>query len=536
MDIENPPGDVPGDVLLGLIAVNKNLVAPEVISAALRARALEPKRTLAEQLVSQGDLTPAQRDLVETLCGECIERGGGDALKGLATLITTVSLRERLDQPAGPAMSESLNAAEALETTFPDEPDLNFDHPERTLPPKTDDAVGARPRVAGYEILELLGSGGMGIVYKARQERLDRLVALKMIRAGAVRGPKISFASRQKRRRLPRLNTTTSSRSLTSANRTASPISRSNIFLAVASPRGSAASLSQSMRPPGSSRVLANAMHVAHQHKVIHRDLKPANVLLAADGTLKITDFGLVKRLESDSGQTRSGSILGTPSYMAPEQARGESQTVGPAADQYSLGAILYELLTGRPPFQGTSVIETLDMVRNNEPVAPSQLQPKTPRDLETICLKCLEKDIARRYPDVLALAEDLRRFRAGETILARPVSDAERFWRWCKRNRRVASLSAAVVLLLLIVAAASAIAAVTLRRANAVAEEKRREAERYLAVARGQRREPKRGGSGCRADSSCSRERYVTCRRSRVCESRRSTRRSCDSRPRPRR
>ena len=149
---------------------------------------------------------------------------------------------------------------------------------------------------------------------------------------------------------------------------------------------------------------------------MIHRDLKPANVLLAADGTLKITDFGLVKRLESDSGQTRSGSILGTPSYMAPEQARGESQKVGPAADQYALGAILYELLTGRPPFQGTSVLDTLDMVRSKEPVPPSQLQPKTPRDLETICLKCLEKDIARRYPDVLALAEDLRRFRAGET------------------------------------------------------------------------------------------------------------------------
>ena len=157
-------------------------------------------------------------------------------------------------------------------------------------------------------------------------------------------------------------------------------------------------------------------MHVAHQHGVIHRDLKPANVLIAADGTLKITDFGLVKRLESDSGQTRSGSILGTPSYMAPEQARGESQKVGPAADQYALGAILYELLTGRPPFQGTSVLDTLDMVRNKEPVAPSQLQPRMPRDLETICLKCLEKDIARRYPDVLALAEDLRRFRAGET------------------------------------------------------------------------------------------------------------------------
>ena len=163
---------------------------------------------------------------------------------------------------------------------------------------------------------------------------------------------------------------------------------------------------------------LARAIHVAHQHKVIHRDLKPANVLIAADGTLKITDFGLVKRLESDSKQTRSGSILGTPSYMAPEQARGDNQNVGPAADQYALGAILYDLLTGRPPFQGTSVLDTLEMVRSKEPVAPAQLQPKTPRDLETICLKCLEKDVARRYPDVLALAEDLRRYCAGETIL----------------------------------------------------------------------------------------------------------------------
>ncbi len=147
---------------------------------------------------------------------------------------------------------------------------------------------------------------------------------------------------------------------------------------------------------------LARAMHVAHEHKVIHRDLKPTNILFAADGTLKITDFGLVKRLEDDSGHTSSGSILGTPSYMAPEQARGESGRVGPAADQYAFGAILYELLTGRPPFLGTSVLDTLDMVRNREPVPPSQLQPKTPRDLETICLKCLEKDIARRYPDAL--------------------------------------------------------------------------------------------------------------------------------------
>ncbi len=148
---------------------------------------------------------------------------------------------------------------------------------------------------------------------------------------------------------------------------------------------------------------LAGAMATAHRGNIIHRDLKPANVLLAADGTLKITDFGLAKRLEGDSSQTRSGSILGTPSYMSPEQARGEVQNVGPAADQYALGAILYELLTGRPPFQGTSVLDTLDQVRKKEPVPPSQLQPKMPRDIETICLKCLEKEPARRYKDVAA-------------------------------------------------------------------------------------------------------------------------------------
>ena len=288
---------------------------------------------------------------------------------------------------------------------------------------------------------------------------------------------------------------------------------------------------------------------MAHEHKVIHRDLKPANVLLAADGTLKITDFGLVKRLESDSGQTRSGSILGTPSYMAPEQARGESQAVGPAADQYALGAILYELLTGRPPFQGTSVLDTLDMVRSKEPVAPSQLQPKTPRDLETICLKCLEKDIARRYPDVLALAEDLRRFRAGETILARPVSDAERLWRWCRRNRRVASLTARRRRCCSsIVTVGSAIAAVSFARknqelgkANAVAEEKRQEAERKEKVAVAAARaanEQNRNARGCRGRTDHP-ARWQAAGRARDperCASRRSTRRSSDSRPRPRR
>ena len=219
---------------------------------------------------------------------------------------------------------------------------------------------------------------------------------------------------------------------------------------------------------------------------MIHRDLKPGNVLLADDGTLKITDFGLVKRLEGDSGQTRSGSILGTPSYMAPEQARGENQQVGPAADQYALGAILYELITGHPPFQGTSVLDTLEMVRSKEPVPPSQFQTKTPRDLETICLKCLEKEISRRYANVFEMAEDLRRFRAGETILARPVSDTERLWRWCKRNRKYAIMWGIVAFLLVCVTAGSVTAAVMARKA----EEKQKQAAAAARAANVQNRD----------------------------------------------
>ncbi len=496
----NRIGDVPADVLFGLIALNNNLVDPVVIPAALRARALEPIRTLAELLVSQGALTPVQCDLVETLSSEYIERGGGDALKGLATLIANPSARERLDQLGDLGLPESLSHVFSLTTTLPREPDPRLDGLTQPLLPPTKSVPNSWPRVAGYQIVEVLGSGGMGIVYKAHQERLDRFVALKMIRAGGGARPED----------LARFETEA---------KAVAAIEHNNIvkIFDIGEQDGlpyfsleylSGGSLSQKIggKPQPfdqAARIvetMARAIHVAHEHKVIHRDLKPANVLFAADGTLKITDFGLVKRLESDSKQTRSGSILGTPSYMAPEQARGESQSVGPAADQYALGAILYDLLTGRPPFQGTSVLDTLEMVRSKEPVAPAQLQPKTPRDLETICLKCLEKDVARRYPDVLALAEDLRRYSAGETILARPVSAAERLWRWCKRNRWVASLSAAVALLLLIVTAVSVIAAVRLSRANAVAEEKRTQA---VAAARGQRREPNRGRRRSRPDSS---------------------------------
>ena len=164
--------------------------------------------------------------------------------------------------------------------------------------------------------------------------------------------------------------------------------------------------------------LLARAMHHAHEHNILHRDLKPANVLLSTDGQPKVTDFGLAKQLD-DVGQTHTGAIMGTPSYMAPEQAAGRIHELGPAADTYALGAILYEMLTGQPPFKGASLYDTLDLVRNTDPVPPRQMVPKVPADLETICLKCLEKEPAKRYGSAAELADDLRRFLNHEPIRA---------------------------------------------------------------------------------------------------------------------
>jgi tetratricopeptide (TPR) repeat protein len=229
-------------------------------------------------------------------------------------------------------------------------------------------------------------------------------------------------------------------------------------------------------RPPGEAarlvETLADAIHYAHQQGVIHRDLKPANVLLVDSGqwtvdrqedlsspstvhcplsTLvpKITDFGLAKFL-AGGGLTHSGDVLGTPSYMAPEQAAGRSEAITAAVDIYGLGAILYEALTGRPPFAAARADATLGQVRRDEPVPPRRLQPTVPHDLDTICLKCLRKEAARRYATAQELADDLRRFRAGEPVRARPVGTGERVVVWCRRNPRVAGLLAALVLVFL--------------------------------------------------------------------------------------
>jgi serine/threonine-protein kinase len=318
------------------------------------------------------------------------------------------------------------------------------------------DTSGRLGQVAGYEILGELGRGAMGVVYKARQRGLNRIVALKMISAGGHHGPADLARFRAEAIAVADLQHPNIVQIYEVGE------DRGHPFFSLEYVEGDslAKKISGTPRPPREAaalvRALADGMEYAHQRGIIHRDLKPANVLLTLGGEPKVSDFGLVKRLEDDAGQTQSGSILGTPSYMAPEQAEGKIKEIGPHSDIYALGGILYELMTGRPPFRAASILDTLQQVRTQDPIPPSQFQPKVPRDLETICLKCLQKDTAKRYATAAALGEDLRRFLAGEPILARPVSRAEWLWRWCGRNPRVAALGGLVAILVVAWAATS--------------------------------------------------------------------------------
>ncbi|HZT79475.1 MAG TPA: protein kinase, partial [Gemmataceae bacterium] len=293
------------------------------------------------------------------------------------------------------------------------------------------------PSVAGYEILRELGRGGMGVVYLARQTRLKRPVALKMVLAGDHAAPEELARFKAEAEAVARLQHPNIVQIFEVGEWRPGGAGPALPFFSLEfCEGGSLANRTRGQPQPARDaaalvEVLARAMHFAHERGIVHRDLKPANVLLASGGSKppdpspasggllppladcvpKVADFGLAKQLDADSGQTRSGAIMGTPAYMAPEQASGRTKEIGPACDIWALGAILYDLLTGRPPFKADTPVETLDQVRTLDPKPPRRLNARVPRDLETICLKCLHKEPARRYATALELADDLKRF-----------------------------------------------------------------------------------------------------------------------------
>jgi hypothetical protein len=345
------------------------------------------------------------------------------------------------------------------------------------------------PHIPGYETEALLGRGGMGAVFRARHLRLGRPVALKMLLAGAYAGP----TERTRFQREAEAVAGLCHPNIVQVYEVGEHEGRPYFTMELVE-GGSLAQKLASGPPPvrwAAELVasLAEAVSVAHGAGIVHRDLKPANILLTATGTPKISDFGLARHLEGEVGLTRTGIAIGTPSYMAPEQACGTAGSVGPATDVYGLGAVLYELLTGRPPFRAGTDLETLRQVLADEPVPPSRLNSQVPRDLETVCLKCLRKEPHRRYASAAALAGDLRRYLLGQVVAARPVGRLERFGKWVRRNPAVASLSAAAVLALVAGTVASLLFAVEARQQADLATKRAGELERQATELREQTR-----------------------------------------------
>ena len=325
--------------------------------------------------------------------------------------------------------------------------------------PNLDPSKPGLPRVRGYEIDSLIGTGGMGVVYRAHHRDMRRTVAIKTLRNGPLSDSESRERFQAEAEAVARLQHPNIIQVFEIG--TVEPLPgeiHPCPFLALEYIDGGSLTryIDTPQSPSFAARMvekLARAAHAAHALGVIHRDLKPANVLLSRDGEPKIADFGVAKQMGTEGESpsrflTQAGIAVGTPEYMAPEQVAGEKPT--PAIDIYALGVILYQLLTARLPIQGTSPTDTMSLVRNQEPVSPRRLQPGVPRDLETICLKCLAKSPGRRYETAEALAEDLARWADGRTIQARPVGAMERATRWARRNPTVASLSVAVVLVAL--------------------------------------------------------------------------------------
>jgi serine/threonine-protein kinase len=316
----------------------------------------------------------------------------------------------------------------------------------KTLPPGAWQET-ALPRIPGYEVEAVLGRGGMGIVFRARHLRLNRPVALKMMLAGTYAGRREQERFQREAETVAGLHHQNIVQIYDVGDIEGQPYFTMEVVDGGSLPHRLAGTPQPARQAAELVATLAGAVHAAHECGIIHRDLKPANVLLTADGTPKISDFGLARRLEADNSLSISGARVGTPSYMAPEQAAGQSGFVGRPTDVYALGAILYEMLTGRPPFRAESTSETERQVIAEDPVPPSRLNARVPRDLETICLKCLHKDPHCRYATAAALADDVQRYLHGEPISARRPGIVERVGKWVRRHPTAAALIGSTVL-----------------------------------------------------------------------------------------
>jgi len=398
-----------------------------------------PKRDVLEQLVDG--------KLADNLMSTVVEHV--ETCRGCQEVLELITGPERLVSGVLLAGIQSDPNRLTVDRPTPDSPQFKDNSQSTTI----------LPDIPGFELLDLLGRGGMGCVFRARHQRLNRIVALKMISAGVRADPTDRERFRNEAEALARLQHP----NIVQVFEVGQHDSQ-QYFVMEYCPSGTLADkLGGNPMPPKDAaeltETLARAIHMAHGQNLIHRDLKPANVLLGNQGEPKVTDFGLAKDLAGASNLTEADAIVGTPSYMAPEQAAGKGNEVGPITDVWSLGAILYECLTGRPPFKAATKIETLDQVRSLDPVFPRQINPAVPRDLETIALKCLRKEPRDRYQSANEFAEDLRRFRANEPILARPIGPIGKSWKWVQRNPVAATLFAVVVVALLSVSTVSMIA-----------------------------------------------------------------------------
>jgi serine/threonine protein kinase/WD40 repeat protein len=348
-----------------------------------------------------------------------------------------------------------------LHEAFAQEPEEGGpEDPANAQPPGERPSHPGSSLEADYEIIGELGRGGMAVVYKARQPALNRFVALKMVRRADLDNGELLARFRAEAEVVASLHHPHIVQIYDYGQHEGAP------YLALELVSGGALSSRLDGAPWDPRRAaalleqVARAVHFAHERGVVHRDLKPNNLLISGDEKqfeLKIADFGLAKMFRDQPlARTQTGALLGTPSYMAPEQAYGRTQAVGPAADVYALGAILYELLSGRPPYRGETAIETLQQLLLGEPASIHRLKPGLPRDLATICSKCLERDPQRRYASAFDLAEDLRRFLTDRPIQARPIGPWEQSWRWCRRNPALAAALGSVAALLIVVTAVS--------------------------------------------------------------------------------